>query len=463
MAEKVDIQKKGTLVFGLGRSGLSVLDHLLGMRDAGPVWVVEENAVLPEIQARFEAEGVHFAGKSAALEGFVNMKTVVVSPGVNARERRFDVLRNAGVEIISELEYAWRLLPPGVKVVAVTGTNGKSTTTSLIHHLLTEAGKKALLAGNIGIPLTTEIVGMKEDGIVVLEVSSFQFEEIRSFRPDIGLILNLTPDHLDRYPDLESYYQAKLDGFRNQRRGDCLIVNHDDMRLRGLADRPEGDGARVVAFSRAGRPKEGASLKQDKVTVELCDVTEEISLSGMMLKGVHNIENAMAAILAVELLGLRKEEIEKGLASFRGLTHRVECVGTRGGVEFINDSKATNIDATEKSLEGFPYPVVLILGGKDKGGDFRRLRPLIEKHCLLVMLIGQASDAIASQLSGSKVPMLRVVDLTVAVRKGAEILEMENDRGTVLLSPACASFDMFRNFEDRGEQFRTAVKEYLGG
>ena len=451
------------MVFGLGRSGLSVLEHLAGSRTTGPIWVVEENAVAPDIRKRFEALGVHFAGKSAGLESFVHMNTLVVSPGVNARESRFDLLRRAGVEIISELEYAWRLLPPGVKVVAVTGTNGKSTTTSLIHHLLVQAGRKAVLAGNIGVPLTQELSSMKPTDTVVLEVSSFQLEEIRSFRPDIGLILNLTPDHLDRYPDLESYYRAKLDGFRNQGRDDCLIVNGDDERLKGMMHREDAKAARVLAFSRTSRPGTGASLKEGKVEVRLRSKEEEISLSETRLKGVHNVENAMAAILAVELLGLEKDEIERGLATFQGLAHRVERVGFEGGIEFINDSKATNVDATEKSLLGFPYPVVLILGGKDKGGEFGRLLPLIDRHCLLVLLIGQASETIARQLSGANVPLRRVKDLATAVREGAEALGGKGKGGTVLLSPACASFDMFKNFEDRGDQFRAAVKEYLGG
>lgn len=463
MSVKIQTEQKGTIVFGLGRSGLSVLEHLVAVPEAYPIWVIEEKNIPPELVNRFQSQDVRFVGACDSLQDFVHARRMIVSPGVNAREERFDVLRQAGLEIMSELEYAWRLLPSGVKVVAVTGTNGKSTTSSLIQHLLVNAGLKSLLAGNIGIPLTTELAGMKDIEVVVLEVSSFQFEEIHRFRPDIGLILNLTPDHLDRYPDEESYYQAKLDGFRNQRSGDHLIVNFDDPRLKDLLYRPDGDNAKVTAFSRLSKLKEGAFVSNSHVTVNLAERSERISLAEMKLPGVHNIENAMAAILAVMLLGLDKKDIEAGLASFTGLTHRVECVGRQRGVVFINDSKATNVDATEKSLLGFPFPVALILGGKDKGGDFKRLKPLIEKNCALVMLIGQAGDEIARQLVGCRVSLLRVRDLAEAVRAGAEAVTDAGGEGTVLLSPACASYDMFKNFEDRGDRFRAVVEEYLGG
>lgn len=455
--------KKGTLIFGLGRSGLSVLEYLMREPTGEPVWVIEENKLPPEVMARFEPLGVRFIGQAGDLSAFTGFCSLVVSPGVNAREARFDVLRSAGVEILSELEFAWRLLPEGVRVVAVTGTNGKSTTVSLIHHLLVAAGRKSLLAGNIGIPLTTELAGLSDTEFVVLEVSSFQLEEIHRFRPDVGLILNLTPDHLDRYPDEETYYQAKLDGFRNQNSADFLIVNADDERLRELLHRPVDHRARVIGFTRQRKLGTGAFMVGSRMQVNLNGETEMISTTDMKLKGVHNIENSMAAVLAVELLGLHKEEIEKGLRTFEGLVHRVECVGRLGGIEFINDSKATNVDATEKSLLGFPFPVALILGGKDKGGDFARLLPLIEESCALVMLIGQASDEIARQLVGSRVSAMRVKSLREAVKAGAEAIQDAGGTGTVLLSPACASFDMFKNFEDRGDQFRQMVREYLGG
>ena len=454
---------KGTLVFGLGRSGMSVLDRLIDNKEAFPLCVVEEKGVAAEIRGRYEALGVRFFEQAGSLESFVHLKTVVVSPGVNAREDRFDVLRQSGLDIISELEFAWRQLAQNVKVVAVTGTNGKSTTCTLIDHLLNCSGRKSLLAGNIGIPLTAELAAAEGVDFAVLEVSSFQLEEIHSFRPDIGLILNLTPDHLDRYPDEESYYQVKMDGFRNQRHPDFLIVNADDARLRDLMYRPDEGNGRVLAFSRQRKLKEGAWVSGNRITLLLDGEEMQVSISELKLKGVHNIENAMAAVLAVRLLGLEKGEIEAGLASFQGLTHRVENVGMAEGIEFINDSKATNVDATEKSLMGFPFPVALILGGKDKGGDFRRLMPLIEDHCAMVILIGQASQEIARQLSGSRVSMHRVDDLYEAVSAGAEAIRDAGGNGTVLLSPACASFDMFRNFEDRGEQFRRAVREYLDG
>ncbi len=463
MVEMIDTEKKGTLVFGLGRSGLAVLERLIGDERAHPLWVIEEKEIPVELLDRFEPLGVRFVKKADSLDSFVHLGTVIVSPGVNAREKRFDVLRQVGVEILSELEFAWRQLPAGVRVVAVTGTNGKSTTCTLIHHLLVSAGRKALLAGNIGIPLSTELVGMSAMEIAVLEVSSFQLEEIRQFRPDIGLILNLTPDHLDRYPDEDSYYTAKLDGFRYQRSGDHLIVNADDARLRDLLYRSDEGGARVIPFSRQRKLKDGVFINGSRITVNLDGRSELISLAEMKLKGVHNIENAMAAVLAVTLLGLEKGDVEKGLASFKGLTHRMETVGQLNGIEFINDSKATNVDAAEKSLMGFPYPVVLILGGKDKGGDFRQLLPQIEKNCAMVLTIGQASHEIAHQLTGSRVSMLKVNNLAEAVKVGAEAIRDAGGTGTVLLSPACASFDMFRNFEDRGDQFRLAVREYIGG
>jgi len=336
-------------------------------------------------------------------------------------------------------------------LIGITGTNGKSTTTALTAHLLAQAGLRATACGNIGLPLTDLIPKDAPDHYYVVELSSFQLEGIDTFRPWIAALLNLAPDHQDRYPDPAPYYQAKSRIFRNQGRADHAILNRDDAEVWRLSKDLK---AHVHPFSREATVEDGACLKGDRIVVRRDgrDI-RAIPLASIPLFGAHNIENVMAALLITDLCGVPLPRAERALASFRGLPHRLESVRSIGGVTWYNDSKATNVSATIKSLESFPGKVVLVLGGKDKGGDFTQLVPLIKRRVTHLVLMGQARDAIAAQI-GAVVPTTKVADMKEAVEAARAAAV---DGGVVLLAPACASFDQYSGFDERGEDFRRLV------
>jgi UDP-N-acetylmuramoylalanine--D-glutamate ligase len=382
----------------------------------------------------------------ASFSSLKDVDLIILSPGVNARTPRFQALRDSGIILISEIEFAYHFSPGNI--IAVTGTNGKSTTVSLIHHILDQAGKDNVLAGNIGNPLIAELDNLNRDTVIVLEVSSFQLEEIVHFKPHIAVLLNISPDHLDRYSDLNDYIAAKLSISKNQNPGDFVILNHDDP----ILERGVGTKARQIWFSTRQSLNPGCYLKDARVIENWDSFREKISIEMSPLKGLHNRENMLAAITAVRIAGVNGKQVESALGSFRGLPHRIESLGSINGIEFINDSKATNIDASLKSLSSFNSGVVLILGGKDKGSDFSLLADAIEKRTRRVLLIGEAAEIIQRQLSPLTDKLERVKDMREAVVKGYRILKEKG--GTVLLSPGCASFDMFDNFRHRGDVFK---------
>jgi UDP-N-acetylmuramoylalanine--D-glutamate ligase len=343
------------------------------------------------------------------------------------------------------------------RIVAVSGSNGKSTTVSLIHHLLVQAGRGSVLAGNIGVPLIAQVKDIGAGSIVVLELSSFQLEEIVRFRADVAVLLNITPDHLDRYPSMDAYAAAKFNLFRNQRSDDVMVLNADDPWLR---DRKKLGPGRPLWFSSRHAVAPGAHGAGQGIILDLGAGQETISLRQNPLRGIHNLENIMAASLACRAVGLTAAEIEAGLPSFRGLAHRMEMLGTVGRVEFINDSKATNVDAALKSIASIDGRLVVILGGKDKGSDFAPLEKVLAEKAVRVLLLGQAAPLLAGQLRRLGGKLLRVADLGEAVDVGYQSLR--RDGGTVLLAPACASFDMFDNFEHRGSVFAREVASLRG-
>ncbi|OLE64781.1 MAG: UDP-N-acetylmuramoylalanine--D-glutamate ligase [Acidobacteria bacterium 13_1_20CM_2_68_14] len=387
------------------------------------------------------------------VTSFTSADLVAVSPGVPLTIEPIAEARRRGVRVVAEVELAsWFL--QGI-LIGITGTNGKSTTTALTAHLLAQAGLRATACGNIGLPLTDLIPKDAPDHYYVVELSSFQLEGIDTFRPWIAALLNLSPDHQDRYPDPVPYYQAKARIFRNQGRADHAILNRDDEEVWGLAKTLK---AHVHPFSRATTVEDGACLRDDRIVVRRDgrDI-RAISLASIPLFGAHNVENVMTALLVTDLCGVPLPRAERALAGFRGLPHRLEKVLHVGGVTWYNDSKATNVSATIKSLESFPGRVVLILGGKDKGGDFPRLIPLIRERVAHLVLMGNARDVIAAQL-GTIVPTTKVVSMSEAVEAARQVAE---EGSVVLLAPACASFDQYTGFEERGEDFRRLVLRLL--
>jgi UDP-N-acetylmuramoylalanine--D-glutamate ligase len=451
------MSKEQIAVLGFGKTGQAVLEFLLVHEPLSSLLLFNDGAIAErERQQAFEQRGVRFLIGAEKFSELGACRTVIMSPGFDGTNPRFAALRAQGVKVISEIEYAFGRIH--AKIIAVSGSNGKSTTVSLIHHLLVRAGRKSILAGNIGVPFIAQAADIAADSVVVLELSSFQLEEIVLFRADVAVLLNITPDHLDRYPSMAAYAAAKFNLFKNQRPGDFMVLNADDPLLR---DEKLLGPAKPLWFSSSRLLNDGAAPENRDIVLHIGTAKERISLRHNPLRGIHNLENIMAAALACRAVGLTTLEIETGLGSFRGLPHRMEAAGTVGRVEFINDSKATNVDAALKSIASIDGDLVVILGGKDKGSDFSGLEKPLREKALKVLLLGKAAPLIADCLSGLGDRLANVRDLHEAVGVGYEVLRKKG--GVVLLAPACASFDMFDNFEHRGEVFKQEVRSLRKG
>jgi len=431
-----------TLVIGAAKSGVAAA-NFLARRDE-PVVLTDSNAE-PSLPYPLDERVERAFGR--ADEGLLDGVTqVVLSPGVPAS---IPLVLQAGaraIPVIGDIPLAFRHLQG--TVVAVTGSNGKSTTTALIGEILKVAGRQPIVAGNIGEPLTASL-DPERARTYVLELSSFQLETVDTFRANVALLLNITPDHMDRYANFDAYAAAKYRVFRNQQDADTAIVNASDRR--GAArDSP----ARVWRFSAASTVEEGAWLDGHEMVTNVGGEERRIPRSSLKLQGQANTENALAAWLAARAVGVADMDVQIAFGTFAGLPHRMVLVRELDGVKWINDSKGTNVDATLKSLEGFgPASVILILGGKDKAGEFERMRDLVQQKTTAVLTIGAAAARIAEALAGVAA-IVPARDMQSAVAWARE----QAGRGqTVLLSPACASFDQYRNFEHRGEHFEELV------
>ncbi len=450
-------------VAGFGKTGRALLDFLLQKKEYQPLYLFNDTTIdVPgdqDVQKEYQNKGVVFLTGKENFSRLEEVELIILSPGIDGRTERFDHLREKGIKIVSEIEFASRFIK--APIIAVTGTNGKSTTSSLIHHMLNKSGFQSFLAGNIGTPLIAEVANIPDKAVVVVEVSSFQLEEIDGFKPHIALVLNVTPDHLDRHKNMDVYFAAKLNITKNQGPRDYLVLNNDDHLLRTRVD--PMNPARKVWFSRTRSiPKNleaGACLENrgegPSIHISLDTIDDLISLKKNPLKGPHNLENLLASVTAARLMGASARDIQNSIEDFTGLPHRMESVGKIGNVEFINDSKATNVDAALKSVTGISTRLVLILGGKDKGGDFTKLREAITEKVYRVLLVGDAAPIVFRQLNDIKEMFLFAEDFHDAVTRGYRILE--DTGGVVLLAPACASFDMFKNFEHRGIVFKEEV------
>lgn len=437
------------VVVGLGRSGLAAARFLravgaeVTVTDRAPRGTLAGADELEALGVRVEAGG-HGGGTVAGAE------LVVTSPGVARDAGVLDEARRAGAEVIGELELAWRCIDE--PVAAVAGTNGKSTTTALLGAMLEAAGMKVFVGGNIGTPLIEYAASGEKADICVVEVSSFQLETVSSFRPRVAVLLNITEDHLDRYEDFDDYARTKMRLFENQGPGDFAVVNRADPVVMGLVGRMR-PASRLIGFG--GRPgADGVVIEGGRVVFRLDGREESMDMSRFGLAGAHNRENLAAAFAAAMALGAAARSAERAAAAFRGLPHRMELVGEFGGVRYYDDSKATNVGAVVKTLEGIDGPVVLIAGGRNKGGDFSPLREAVKGRVKLTVLIGEARCELEAALSGA-VPTRLAGGMAEAV---AAAREAACAGDTVLLSPACASFDMYRGFEERGEHFKEVVE-----
>jgi len=444
-----DLAGKSVAIVGMARSGMAAAEFLwtrgafVALSDSRPAAALEsEIRILNERNIRYEVGG-------HSTELFDSADLVVVSPGVPLS---LPVLRHAaqtGKTLIGEIELASRYLRG--KVIAITGTNGKTTTTTLIGEILRTGGLPVQVGGNIGTPLVSLVESSAEDTWSVVELSSFQLESAPTFRPDIAVILNITPDHLDRYASFEAYTQAKLNIFENQVSSDFAVLNHEDPNLQNAASKVH---SQLFWFSGSHEVKRGTYVSGGQIIFDSGKVSEQVmTCNEVPLKGRHNIENVAAAITAARLAGISSSSISRSIRNFKAVEHRLEPVAEINGVHFFNDSKATNVDATIKALEAFESGVILILGGRDKGGDFKVLSHLLQQRAKSVILLGEASDKIRMQLAGT-VPMTQAHSMDDAVRLA---FQQAAPGDTVLLAPACASFDMFQNYEHRGREFKAAV------
>jgi UDP-N-acetylmuramoylalanine--D-glutamate ligase len=433
------------LVVGMARSGLAAARLLHGRGQE----VFVSDSGKPKSTAELDALGIAWESGQHTLEKFLAASEIVVSPGVPSDIAPLVAARAKDIPIVSELEIAWRYLKGDV--VAITGSNGKTTTTTLVGEILKSAGRTVQVGGNIGTAMCGLVDTSTEQTVNVIEVSSFQLDGIRMFRPKVAALLNVTPDHLDRYPDFEAYRASKFRIFENQQSVDAAVLNQDDPQV---CPPPVEIRARKSHFSRKGEPMPGAYRSGSTLFLNGSRVT---SVDDIRLRGDHNIENILAAMAITADYDVPATTLATAIHEFRGVEHRIEFSGTFRGIEFFNDSKATNVDSSVKAVEAFPGNIVLILGGKDKGAPYEPLLAAMRGKVKHVLLIGEASDRIAAAI-GQQFPYTRAASMSNAVRLASQI---GTNGDVVLLSPACASFDMFDNFEHRGREFKKAVQELV--
>jgi UDP-N-acetylmuramoylalanine--D-glutamate ligase len=453
----MELKDKRVLVVGLGKSGVA---SALFLKAHGARVTVSDTKSGDDLRNEIPTlldHGITVETGGHGERTFRGQDLIVVSPGVPVDAPPLVQARSLGELVIGEIELAAQFLPGSI--VAITGSNGKTTTTTLTGEILAAAGLPTLVGGNIGTPAISLAERAKLESVIVLEVSSFQLETIRTFHPKVAVVLNVTPDHLDRHRTLEAYVDAKARIFENQTSEDFAVLNADDPTCVLMAGRTQ---AKVFWFSRQKEVKRGAWVRDGAVVfrdgseAEKAVQREIMLASEIPLKGAHNLENVLAAVSAGTLMGCAPDRIRQAVRDFKAVEHRLEFVATIRGVDYYNDSKATNVDATIKALESFPANIHLILGGKDKGSDYSVLNDLLRQRVKCVYTIGAAAAKIESQIKN--VEVVRAETLENAIRKANASAEPGD---VVLLAPACASFDQFKNYEQRGQVFKKIVQELI--
>ncbi len=446
----MDLKNKRVAVVGLGRSGFAAAKFLVEQKA-----VVRATDGLEKKEVLENAGFLRSLGVSVETGGhtapFIEKSDLVVtSPGVSKQSLPLRLAREKKIPVISEVELAFRFCKG--TIVGITGSNGKTTTSNLMHRILVEAGKKSVLCGNVGYSFLSALPEIDRSARVILELSSFQLEECPTFRPKVALLLNLKPNHLDRHETMENYIEAKSNIFKNQKPSDYLILNYDDPAVRRLAVRAR---SRVIFFSKKVM-KEGVFLRNDRMEfVESGKTKLSLRTESFRLCGSHNLENMMAAAAAATILKLPAKAIQKTFDTFETLEHRIEPLGSVRGVDFFNDSKSTTVDSTKAAIASMKRPVILIAGGRDKGAVFREIEPLLEERVKLALLYGEAREKIAASFKDFRrfrveADFARAVDVAFCAASAGDAL---------LLSPMCASFDQFNSFEERGEVFKRIFRD----
>ncbi len=445
----MDLKGKKIVVLGIGKTGIATA-KFLGKQGA-QVAVTDEKP--------FDAWGTEF--ESIACEKWIEKgiynpeildgaSMVIPSPGVPPKNIILQAAVEKKIAVISEIELAHHFFK--TPVIAVTGTNGKTTTTTLLGEILKGAGKKIFVGGNIGNPLIEYAQGSAKDEYVVAEISSFQLQWVDKFHPFISILLNITSDHTDYHSSFAEYVKVKRRIFENQTENDFAIMNADDGSQKELAKHIR---AKIISFSSKRELKEGIYLEKQRIIFRTAEFGQEsYPVSMIKIPGLHNVENVMAAIVAARLCGADRRSVKSCVSEFHGLPHRIEFAGEKNSIKFYDDSKGTNVGAVVRALETFSQPVVLLLGGRDKEGDFETLQSIIPEKTKRVILFGEAKDRIASLIGNSveKIKTQKLIDAVEAAYKSAEPGDI------VLLSPGCASFDEFRDYKERGNIFKQAVR-----
>jgi len=446
----MDFHNKRVLVVGLGKSGVASALFLKAKGAHVTVSDAKSEDQLGEAIPVLLDAGIAVETGGHGERTFHGQDLIVVSPGVPVDAPSLVQARSLGETVIGEIELAAQFFPG--TIVAITGSNGKTTTTTLAGELIAASGFPTIVGGNIGTPAISLVEGATPETMAVLEVSSFQLETIQTFRPKVAVVLNVTPDHLDRHRTFAAYVDAKARIFENQQESDFAVLNADDPTCAELSGRTR---ARVFWFSRKKEVNQGAYTRDGQIIFSDTKTESEVMpISEIPLKGTHNLENVLAAICVGAVLGCKSEATRRAVREFKAVEHRLEYVATIRGVEYYNDSKATNVDATIKALESFPANIHVILGGKDKGSDYTVLKDLLRQRAKRVYTIGAAAEKIESQIKDSA-EIVHAETLDVAVKRIASAAEAGD---IVLLAPACASFDQFQNYEERGRVFKQLVR-----
>jgi UDP-N-acetylmuramoylalanine--D-glutamate ligase len=446
----MEIANKKILVVGLARTGIAAARFLRRRGATVRATDMAAEAALGPGVAELRALDIDLALGGHRVEDFTAADLIVLSPGVPHTLAPLQAARGCGVPVIGEVELAARFIRE--PIVAVSGTNGKTTVTELLGRMLEASGRRVFVGGNIGRPLIGYVDGGQTADVVVAEISSFQLDTIATFRPAVGVLLNITDDHLDRYPDFGAYARSKMRLFENQTAQDTAVLNGADPVIRAQA---AAIRSRRLFYNTAEADENCAAVSGTALALRRPGrEAVRLNLAPFRLRGPHNIENACAAALAALAAGASPSGIQQALSAFAPLPHRIESVGVVNGVEYVNDSKATNVDAVLRALDCFATPVVLIMGGLDKGGNFQLLETAVRRRAKALVLVGKASDTIRAAIGGL-VPTVQAPDMAAAVGAAAGRAVCGD---VVLLSPGCASFDMYPNYQARGEDFRQAVQ-----
>ena len=440
------------IVLGAGESGVGAA--ILAVKEGYTVFVSDFGKISDKYKSVLKERGIEYEEGHLSVERILEADEVMKSPGIPEKSSLVKQIRYRGIPVISEIELAYRHKGKS-RIVGITGSNGKTTTTSLTYHICKKGGLDCALVGNIGVSMAKQVAEDPKDWYIA-EISSFQLDDIREFRPDIAILTNITEDHLDRYEyRFENYIGSKFSIVKNQTKADFFIYCADDPVIQQYINQYAFQ-SNPLPYTMQQEPSQGGFIRNGQMNVQAGSETLRMSIYDFALKGIHNQYNTLAAGLAAVTIGIRKDKIREAVESFESLEHRMEFVSTVRGVDFINDSKATNINSTWYALESIQKPVILILGGIDKGNDYSLMRELVREKVKAIVCMGLDNRNIHEAFKNDVPLIVDTESARDAVKSGFQ-LSAKGD--VVLLSPACASFDLFKNYEDRGNQFKEAVRD----